>query len=59
MVVVGYSRRWLYRPEVSIQIPRATFDNLSARARQLLRFNPIVESVDDLPEMERYQSFAY
>jgi ectoine hydroxylase-related dioxygenase (phytanoyl-CoA dioxygenase family) len=59
MVVIGYSRRWLFRPEVSIQIPRATFDNLSARARHLLRFNPIVESLDDLADTERYQSFAY
>ena len=59
MVVIGYSRRWLFRPEVSIHIPRATFDNLSPRARHLLRFNPIVESLDDLPETERYQSFAY
>src|SRR5687767_3892541 len=59
MVVIGYSRRWLFRPEVSIQIPRATFEKLSARGRQLLRFNPIVESLDELPETERYQSFAY
>src|SRR5687768_13028701 len=35
MIVIGYSRRWLFRPEVSIQIPRAMFDNLSDRARQL------------------------
>jgi hypothetical protein len=59
MVVIGYSRRWLFRPEVSIQIPRAVFDNLSTRARHLLRFNPIVDSLEDLPDMERYQSFAY
>jgi hypothetical protein len=59
MVVLGYSRRWLFRPEVSIQIPQAAIDNLSARARQLLRFNPIVKSLDELPETERYQSFAY
>ncbi len=59
MIVIGYSRRWLFRPEVSIQIPRTMFDNLSDRARQLLRFNPIIESLDDLPETERYQSFAY
>ena len=59
MVVIGYSRRWLFRPEVSIQIPRATFNNLSDRARRMLRFNPIVESTDELPETERYQSFAY
>jgi len=59
MVVIGYSRRWLYRPEVSIQIPRAALDTLSERARHMLRFNPIVESLEDKPEAEVYQSFAY
>ncbi len=60
MVVIGYSRRWLFRPEVSIQIPRAAFSTLSERGRHLLRFNPIVESVDELAkEAEVYQSFAY
>jgi ectoine hydroxylase-related dioxygenase (phytanoyl-CoA dioxygenase family) len=59
MVVIGYSRRWLFRPEVSIQIPRATFDELSERARYMLRFNPIVESLENVEGTERYQSFAY
>jgi hypothetical protein len=59
MVVLGYSRRWLYRPEVNIRVPRAALDTLSARARYLLRFNPIVESPDEGPETEVYQSFAY
>lgn len=59
MVVIGYSRRWLFRPEVSIHIPRAMLHKLSSRARHLLRFNPIVDSLDDAPEIEGYQSFAY
>jgi ectoine hydroxylase-related dioxygenase (phytanoyl-CoA dioxygenase family) len=59
MVVIGYSRRWLFRPEVSIRVPRAALETLSERARHLLRFNPIVESVGDLPDTESYQSFAY
>jgi ectoine hydroxylase-related dioxygenase (phytanoyl-CoA dioxygenase family) len=59
MVVIGYSRRWLHRPEVSIRVPRAALDTLSERARRLLRFNPIVDSLDDKPEVEIYQSFAY
>lgn len=59
MVVIGYSRRWLFRPEVSIQIPRSALDTLSERARYLLRFNQIVESLDDKPQVEIYQSFAY
>jgi hypothetical protein len=59
MVVLGYSRRWLYRPEVNIRVPRAALDTLSERARYLLRFNPIVESPDEGSETEVYQSFAY
>ncbi len=59
MVVIGYSRRWLFRPEVSIQVPRAALDTLSERARHMLRFNPIVESLDEKPEVEVYQSYAY
>ena len=58
MVVLGYSRRWLLRPEVSIRVPRAALESLSARARFLLRFNPVVDSPDDGGE-EVYQSFAY
>lgn len=58
MVVVGYSRRWLFRPEVSIRVPRAALATLSERARSMLRFNPVVESPDDGGE-EVYQSFAY
>jgi hypothetical protein len=59
MVVIGYSRRWLFRPEVTIHIPRAVHETLSERARGMLRFNPVVESLDDLPETEIYQAFAY
>ncbi|HVF50613.1 MAG TPA: phytanoyl-CoA dioxygenase family protein [Pyrinomonadaceae bacterium] len=59
MVVIGYSRRWLLRPEVSIRVPRAALDTLSERARFLLRFNPVVESLEDVPDREVYQSFAY
>jgi Phytanoyl-CoA dioxygenase (PhyH) len=58
MVVIGYSRRWLFRPEVSIRVPRAALEKLSKRARHLLRFNPLVESLEDMGE-ETYQSFAY
>jgi hypothetical protein len=58
MVVVGYSRRWLLRPEVSIRVPRAALAELSERARSLLRFNPIVESPDAGDE-EIYEAFSY
>lgn len=59
MVVIGYSRRWLFRPEVSITIPQQTYDALSVRARHLLRFNPIVSSIENKPSVEVYQTFAY
>ena len=59
MVVIGYSRRWLFRPEVSIRVPRAALAGLPERARHLLRFNPVVESLDDAPAGEVYQAFAY
>ena len=59
MVVLGYSRRWLFRPEVSIRVPRAVHETLSERARHLLRFNRVVESLDEETGTEIYQSFAY
>lgn len=59
MVVIGYSRRWLFRPEVSIRVPRPAIENLSGRARRLLRFNPVVDSLDDATDTEVYQSYAY
>jgi ectoine hydroxylase-related dioxygenase (phytanoyl-CoA dioxygenase family) len=59
MCVVGYSRRWLFRPEVSIRIPRAVWENLSTQSRRMLRFNRVVESLADAPETEIYQAFAY
>jgi ectoine hydroxylase-related dioxygenase (phytanoyl-CoA dioxygenase family) len=59
MVVLGYSRRWLYRPEVSIRVPRGMWDSLPAIGRKLLRFNPVVpdDQVDEATE--RYRVFAY
>ena len=60
MVVIGYSRRWLHRPEVSIRVPRSTYDAMSERGRRLVRFNPVVD--DDRLEVgavESYRAFAY
>lgn len=60
MVVLGYSRRWLLRPEVHIDVPRALLASLPARAAHLLRFNPVVaEPGSASPAAERYQSFMY
>lgn len=59
MVVIGYSRKWLNRPEVSIRVPREEMDKVSERARRMLRFNPVLESVEEKPAQESYQAFAY
>ena len=59
MVVIGYSRRWLHRPEVSIRVPRSTFEGLSDRARRLVRFNPVVADDDAVAPVESYRAFAY
>jgi ectoine hydroxylase-related dioxygenase (phytanoyl-CoA dioxygenase family) len=59
MVVIGYSRRWYHRPEVHIDVPRAVLEGLSPRARRLLRFNPVCESLADVQRGEGYQAFAY
>jgi len=58
MVVIGYSRKWFYRPEVSIDVPRAALDALPERAKRLLRFNPVVEKLEPYAG-EIYQAFQY
>lgn len=59
MVVLGYSRRWLYRPEVEIRVPRSSWDALSPVGRSLLRFNPVVPDDQALVQEENYRAFAY
>ncbi len=60
MVVLGYSRRWLMRPEVHIDVPRSVLASLPARAAHLLRFNPVCADTQSAPPSgERYQSFMY
>jgi phytanoyl-CoA dioxygenase PhyH len=59
MVVIGYSRRWLHRPEVEIRVPQSTYASMSERGKRLVRFNPIV--TDDAVDVgeESYRNFAY
>ena len=59
MVVIGYSRSWLHRPEVSISIPRAEYEKLSENARNMLRFNPVVDEVSEEVRPESYTTFQY
>lgn len=59
MIVIGYSRRWYFRPEVSITIPRPVWERLTPESKKMLRFNRVVDSLEDGPEPEIYQDFAY
>ena len=59
MVVLGYSRRWLHRPEVHIRVPREAWSTLSPIGKQLLRNNPIVDEANLREESESYRAFAY
>jgi ectoine hydroxylase-related dioxygenase (phytanoyl-CoA dioxygenase family) len=59
VVVLGYSRRWLNRPEVSIRIPRSGWDALSPLGKQLLRNNPVVHDASLGEDGESYRAFAY
>ncbi len=54
MAVIGYSRKWLHRPEVNIRIPKLEFAKLSETAKKLLRFNPVVDSLEPAPAQEGY-----
>jgi ectoine hydroxylase-related dioxygenase (phytanoyl-CoA dioxygenase family) len=60
MVVIGYSRRWLFRPEVNIRLPADVLADLPERARRWLRFNPVFESQAEAARQEEtYRAFAY
>jgi ectoine hydroxylase-related dioxygenase (phytanoyl-CoA dioxygenase family) len=60
MVVIGYSRRWLYRPEVNIRVPREVLKALPKRAQKQLRFNPVFDTVEEATRPgESYRVFAY
>jgi hypothetical protein len=59
MVVVGYSRRWLFRPEVCVRIGQSAWDALTPDERYLLRFNPIVADAEIAADGEHYRSFAF
>ena len=60
MVVIGYSRRWLCRPEVSIRVPADVLVALPDRARRWLRHNPVFETRAEADRAEEsYLAFAY
>jgi ectoine hydroxylase-related dioxygenase (phytanoyl-CoA dioxygenase family) len=60
MVVLGYSRRWLFRPEVNIRVPREVLAGLPERAQRQLRFNPVFDRIEEAAQTEEsYRVFAY
>jgi hypothetical protein len=59
MVVVGYNRSEHLRPQLKINIPRDTYDKLSARARHLLRLNPVVTSLEEADNTEEYSNLYF
>lgn len=60
MVVIGYSRRWLHRPEVQIRVPSEVLAAMPERARRWLRFHPVFASTAEAAEAsETYRAFAY
>jgi ectoine hydroxylase-related dioxygenase (phytanoyl-CoA dioxygenase family) len=60
MVVIGYSRRWLFRPEVQIRVPADVLEGMPERARRWLRFNPVFKSREEAAAIEEsYRAFAY
>jgi ectoine hydroxylase-related dioxygenase (phytanoyl-CoA dioxygenase family) len=60
MVVIGYSRRWLFRPEVNIRVPIGVLANMPERAKRWLRFNPVFATpAEAAMPAESYRAFAY
>ena len=60
MVVIGYSRRWLFRPEVNIRIPAQVLAAMPPRAQRWLRFNPVFATAEEAAmPAESYRAFAY
>lgn len=52
MIVMGFSRKWLRRPEVGLRIPRSLYNRLDAQSRHMLRFEPVVS--DDEVTLSSY-----
>jgi hypothetical protein len=59
MVVVGYNRVEHLRPQLRILIPSTAKSQLSPRGMQLLRLNPVVDSLDDRVPEEAYSNLYF
>lgn len=59
MIVVGYNCSWHQRPQLRIFIPRDAHASLSERGRQLLRLNPVVDSLSEASNEEAYSNLYF
>jgi ectoine hydroxylase-related dioxygenase (phytanoyl-CoA dioxygenase family) len=59
MVVVGYNRVEHRRPQLRIFIPRDAQARFSDRIHQLLRLNPVVDSLDQAQPEETYSNLYF
>jgi ectoine hydroxylase-related dioxygenase (phytanoyl-CoA dioxygenase family) len=59
MVVVGYNRSRHLRPQLRIFVPRDEMDKLPARGRELLRLNPVLDSLADASIDETYSNLYF
>jgi ectoine hydroxylase-related dioxygenase (phytanoyl-CoA dioxygenase family) len=59
MVVVGYNCARHQRPQLRIFIPQEQKRLLSDRAQQLLRFNPVVNSLSEVVASETYSNLYF
>ena len=59
MVVIGYNRVEHKRPQLRIFIPKAEHAHLSPRAKQLLRLNPVVETLAEAEHTETYSNLYF
>lgn len=59
MVVVGYNRVEHRRPQLRIHISADVHTRLSDRARQMLRLNPVVDSLEDANFEEKYSNLYF
>ena len=52
--VIGYSIKWLRRPEVGIKVTKEYLNNASPILRSLLRYEDVVDQIEPYSGMEKY-----
>lgn len=58
MIVVGYNRVEHKRPQLRIFIPKDMHEKLSPRGKQLLRLNPVVDSLDQATKEAQQETYS-